>query len=64
MIHQFSTSQLLAAAALVYHEDKCHLLATSVLKGLGLEKKCWLLVGACGQVFSGIMTLMMGFVGV
>ena len=33
-MHECSTGQLLAGAALVHHDDKCHLLATCVLKGL------------------------------
>ena len=34
MMHQYSTSELLAGAALVHHNDKYHPLVTSVLKGL------------------------------
>ena len=34
MMHQCSTAELLGGAALVHHDDKCHLLATSILKGL------------------------------
>ena len=35
--YDFGTGELLAGAALVHHDDKCHLLATSILKGLN----CW-----------------------
>ena len=38
MMHQCSTSELLTGAALVHHDDKCHLLATFVIKGLIPER--------------------------